>query len=78
MFRTILLAGFAFLVLSQSAPAQSQSYGKWSRASDGRYYCEYYYKSVPTAKANNRPRADGHGLLAVSAKAAIGAVFHSL
>ena len=51
MFRSLLLAGFVLLVWGQVAEAQSQSYGKWTRAADGRHYVPYYYKSTPTATA---------------------------
>lgn len=49
MFRTLLLAGFVLLVQGQPASAQRQSYGKWTRASDGRHHVPYYYKSSPSA-----------------------------
>ena len=51
MIRTMLLAGFAFLLLGETASAQTQYYGKWKKSSDGRYYCDYYYKSTPAATA---------------------------
>lgn len=50
MFR-LLMSGAAVLVLSLPAVAQTQKYGSWKRATDGRMYCEYYYKSTANADA---------------------------
>lgn len=47
MTRSLVLAGLALAVLTGRAPAQgkTQMYAGWKKASDGRYYCEYLYKS---------------------------------
>jgi hypothetical protein len=51
MIRTMILAGCAALLLCGQASAQQQYYGKWKKSSDGRYYCDYYYKARPADAA---------------------------
>ena len=51
MIRTLFLTGFAVLLLGDTAAAQQQKYGQWKKSNDGRYYCDYLYKSKPADAA---------------------------
>ena len=48
MTRLLCLTGLALVVAAPAAAADGQFYTPWKKAADGRYYCEYLYKSTVT------------------------------